>query len=131
MIRSAHARRMVIGVFITLMLLCQTTAAALMCVVRALPTPAVTAKAPAPCHPQAQSADDEAPAHSGCQDRCPSRDAAFTSVKIDIPAADAVLLPRFVFAAANPVATIAAPYARIVSNAAPPPRLLAYCRLLI
>ena len=40
---------MVIGVFITLMLLCQTTAAALMCVVRALPTPAVATTAPAPC----------------------------------------------------------------------------------
>ena len=126
MMLSAHARRMVIGVFITLMLLCQTTAAA-----RA---PVASVNAAPPCHQDAQNTHSEPPAHDCCQDRCPSRDAAFTPAKIDLPAANTVALPHFALfavAAANPLTPLAAPHAWIVANAAPPPRLLVYCRLLI
>ncbi len=135
MFRSAQARQIVGGLSLVLMLLCQTMAAALGYAHAALAPAAAPAQiegmnATAPCHQEALDANSGAP-DQGCQDRCPSRDAAFESAKINIPAAASFALSAFTANAPNPpAATVTTRYEQIVARAAPPPLRLLYCRLL-
>lgn len=132
MIRSLLARRLVTGVSIVMLLLCQTAAAALACVA---PPPAVSAQvvaidAASPCQHNALDADNSAPDH-GCQDRCPSRDSSSATAKVNIPAVDSLALPVLTVAPLHAAITITAPVDRILACAAPLPLILVYCRLLI
>ena len=135
MFRSAQARQIVGGLSLVLMLLCQTMAAALGYAHAALAPAAAPAQiegmnATAPCHQEALDANSGAP-DQGCQDRCPSRDAAFESSTINIPVAASLALSAFSVNALNPAAaTVTARYQQIVARAAPPPLRLLYCRLL-
>ena len=136
MIRSLIARRLVAGVSITLLLLCQTAAAALSYVTYApMPATPQTAATPtqadAPCH-QAAS-DDSTPAH-GCQDRCHARDASLQTVKVDkvhIPAADALVLPLCAVLTPDAGTATSVPHLPLAANATSPPLRLVYCRLLM
>ena len=135
MFRSAQARQIVGGLSLVLMLLCQTMAAALGYAHAALAPAAAPVQiegmnATAPCHQEAVDANSGAP-DQGCQDRCPSRDAAFESSTINIPVAASLALSAFSVNALNPAAaTVTARYQQIVARAAPPPLRLLYCRLL-
>ena len=128
---------MVSGLSLVLMLLCQTMAAALGYAHAALAPAAAPAQiegmnATAPCHQEAVDANSDAP-DQGCQDRCPSRDAAFESAKINIPAAAGLALSAFTVNLPDPLhtaATVTTRYQQIVARAAPPPLRLLYCRLL-
>ena len=137
MFRSAQARQMVSGLSLVMMLLCQTTAAALGYAHAALAPAAAPAQiegmhAATPCHHEAVDAGGGAPGHR-CHERCPSHDAAFESAKINLPAAASLALPAFTANLPDPLhtgATVTAPYQQIVARAAPPPLRLVYCRLL-
>jgi len=132
MIHSALARRLVTGVSIVMLLLCQTVAAALAC---AAATPAPPAQAAAfdaapPCHDNAMGTDGSQP-ENGCLDRCPSRYSSIETAKVNVPAADNPAPAVFPAAPPRAAAKLAAPYAPIPACAAPPPLILVYCRLLI
>ncbi len=137
MFRSAQTRQIVGGLSLVLMLLCQTMAAALGYAHAALAPVAAPAQiesmqAATPCHHEAVDAGSSAPGH-GCQDRCPSRDAAFESAKINIPAAASLALSAYTANLPDPLhtgATVTARYEQIVARATPPPLRLVYCRLL-
>ena len=134
MMRSRLARRLVTAVSIAMLLLCQTAAVAFG---YAAPQPASTQAAAAeiatPCHTDTQDADgNTSKKTTGCQDRCPSRDASFETAKINIPAAASLALSVFIVDSPDIVAPFtAAPHEPILACAAPPPLRLAYCRLLI
>ena len=135
MIRSLLARRLVTGVSIVMLLLCQTAAAALACAYAPLAPPAAPAQAAAmdaaaPCHHDALDADGSAPEH-GCQDRCPSRNFSSATAKVDIPAADSLAMSIFTVALPDAATTVTAPHEQILACAAPPHLILVYCRLLI
>jgi hypothetical protein len=131
MIRSMRIRRFVTGVSIVMLLLCQTAAVALASAATAASLASSTAvDATSPCHHDLPDANGSAPAH-GCQDRCPSRDASFETAKINIPSVGSLVLPVFTVDLLDAAPAVALPYAHIVANAAPPPRLLVYCRLLM
>ena len=131
MMRSLTIRRLVTGISVFMLLLCQTMAAALAYTGTPVTVPTQTAAmdTAAPCH-HAQDTDDSLPAR-GCRDRCPSRDASFETAKINIPAVDTLALPGFVVAAADTVTAVTMRYEQILASATPPPLLLLYCRLLI
>ena len=128
---------MVSGLSLVLMLLCQTMAAALGYAHAALAPVAATAQiegmqAATPCQHEAVDAGSSAPDH-GCHERCSSRDAAFESAKISIPAAASLALPAFTANLPDPLDTgamVTVRYQQIVARAAPPPLRLVYCRLL-
>jgi hypothetical protein len=131
MIRSSTTRRLVTGVSIIMLLLCQTVAAAL---AYAVATPVPPAQSAAlgvtPCHHDAMDTGGSQ-TENGCQDRCPSRYSSVETAKVNIPAADNVALTVFSAALPRAAATLAAPYEHILALAAPPPLILVYCRLLI
>lgn len=128
MMHSRLARRVVTGVFIVMLLLCQTAAVVHACVVPSAATQASAVEVETPCH--AQNADHSTPV-KGCQDRCPSRDASFETAKINIPAVDSLALPVLTVAQPDTATTVTTPYEQIRACAAPPPLRLVYCRLLI
>jgi hypothetical protein len=131
MIRSMRMRRFVTGVSIVMLLLCQTAAVARASAATALSlAPSTEVDTTSPCHHDVTEVNGNAPAHS-CQDRCPSRDASFETAKINIPSVESLWLPVFTVDLLDAAPAVALPYERIVTNAAPPPRLLVCCRLLI
>ena len=127
MIRSLLARRLVTGVSIVMLLLCQTAAAALACAAPLSPTQAAAVEL-ALCHTYAQKADHNIPVN-GCQEGCP--DASFETAKVNIPAVGCLALPVLTVALPHAAIPVTAPVDRILACAAPPPLLLVYCRLLI
>ena len=135
MMRSAFARRVVTGLTLVVMLLCQTMAAALACGAAPAATPAVapaqtaTADSATPCRHEAVNTRTSAPDH-GCQDRCPSRDASFETTKLNIPAAVALAVSIFTVDLPAITRTVTVRYETIVAYAASPPLRLVYCRLL-
>lgn len=121
-----------VALFATAMLLlCQTTAAALTYLAPQSKSQVTTVngQSEAPCHLDNAAGGDSVPAQ-GCHDRCPVRDATPDTAKISIPAAHALLLP--VIALMPPLARVAtaAPRSDFTATATPPPLRLAYCRLL-
>jgi hypothetical protein len=131
MFRSLFVRRLVTGVSVVMLLLCQTAAATLAYAAAPLPlaAQATAVDAAPPCHDAARSVDDVAPDH-GCQDRCPSRFSSIETAKINLPAADNLVLTVFPVAPASTTATVTAPHEQIIACAAPPPLRLLYCRML-
>jgi hypothetical protein len=136
MMRSLLARRLVTGLSVVMLLLCQTAAATL---VYAAASPqeiapvmdastSTSASTSAPCHHESPDADGNTPSQS-CHDRCPSRAASFETVKFDIPAAGIIALIVYAVVPDQP-STAAAWAAPILARAAPPPIRLVYCRLL-
>ncbi len=128
---------MVSGVSLVMMLLCQTMAAALG-YAHAAPAPVAapaqieSMQAATPCHYQAVDASSGTP-DRGCHERCLSRDAAFESVKIHLPAAASLALPACSVNLPDPSgmgAMVTTRHQQIVARAAPPPLRLVYCRLL-
>ena len=126
---SLIPRRLLIGVSIAMLVLCQTAAAALVYV--APPTTSVATQiTEAPCH-RTNNTGDDAPTR-GCKDRCPARDTTFETAKINIPAADSFAPVAVVADSTRSSLSVVAPYEHVPANAAPPPPLLlVYCRLLI
>lgn len=131
MIRSALVRRVVTGLSVVMLLLCQTMAAAL--TYAAAPSPVSVSvqtaaiDAPAPC----QTADNDNPSPDNCcQNRCLSRDATFETAKTHIPAAAGVAMSPFTVVPSDCATALIARYEQIVARAAPPPLRLVYCRLL-
>lgn len=114
-----------------MLLLCQTTAAALSHATALGSPQAIVAKQDlaAPCHHDSGPGNDNTPAQ-GCQDRCPAHDASLETTKIQIPAAHALLV--IVLALAPPISriTVGAPRNDFAATATPPPLRLVYCRLL-
>ncbi len=132
MMRSTTTRRWVTGISVAILLLCQTMAAALAYVAApaaASGESAFAAAAMPPCH-ESQAADDTTPSIN-CHDRCPSRDAAVETSKINIPAAVSLALSAIIADLSYGITQLTTRYNRIIANAAPPPPLrLVYCRLL-
>ena len=136
MIRPLSARRLLIGISVIMLLLCQTAAVALAYVAAPAATPlqaaALEANAEAPCQHGTQIKDDGTPPAHGCQDRCPSRNASLQTAKTDIPAADTfIILPVSTVRAPHAGIRNSTPHQQIVASATPPPLILVYCRLLI
>jgi hypothetical protein len=131
MMRSLTIRRLVTGISVFMLLLCQTMAAAMAYTGAPVTVPVQTAATDtdASCH-HAQDTDNSPPAH-GCQDRCPSRDASFETAKINLPAVDTLALPVFIIAAAAPVTAVTMRRGQILASATAPPLILVYGRLLI
>ena len=133
MMRSMLARRLVSGVSLTVMLLCQSMAAALAYAAAPLAPPGQTAametQAAPPCQHHAADIHNPAPDH-GCQDRCRSRDALFETTKVNIPAAAFPASPLFTIASPHTATAVTVRYEQIAARAAPPPLRLVYCRLL-
>ncbi len=133
MMRSMLARRLVSGVSLTVMLLCQSMAAALAYAAAPLAPPGQTAametQAAPPCHQQATDTHSPAPDH-GCQDRCRSRDALFETAKNIFPDVASLGSPVFTIDSPHTPTTVTVRYEQIVARAAPPPLRLVYCRLL-
>jgi len=130
MIRSTLARRLVVGMSILMLLLCQTAGAALACIAPPAAIQVAATEFAMPCHTYAQDADRGIPA-GGSQDRCPARDASLETAKVNIPAVDRLALPVLTVAPPAAATTITAPHEHILACAAPPPLNLIYCRLLI
>jgi len=131
MIRSLFMRRLVTGISIVMLLLCQTAAAAFTYTVAVWhPAPSAELDATTPCPHDVTAADDNTPVH-GCQDRCPSRDASFKTAKVNIPAVDSLALKVLTVDVPDPATTGTARHEKIHASATPPPLILVYCRLLI
>jgi hypothetical protein len=127
---SLRARRLIVGISIVMLLLCQTAAASLVYAIQAPSPPAQPAANSVPCSHEAVDTKGSTPDH-GCHHRCPSRYASAKAAKPDIPHAGTLALTVFSMVVPDTAAVRTAPYRQIPANAAPPPLLLVYCRLLI
>ncbi len=124
--RTLTVRRWVMGISIMMLLLCQTAAAVL---TYGFSYTAADDASPS-CEQSALHTNGSAPEH-GCQDRCASRYASLETAKVKIPAAINLALPVTIVDAPCPCLSLTPRYERIVANAAPPPLILVYGRLLI